>query len=151
MFNIYKQNSVIRIIIKQLINFSENSLAAEDGIVAVSVGFVVVVVVVVVVVIVGIIEAIQSKLSATEDQTPGYPSYAHPIPQEVTPTRVATPSSTQTSGPPESPWHASLPPSIIPSPLKSGVPAQIMSSENKLSLYSCVLQNSSLIVQIPTS
>ena len=48
--------------------------------------------------------------------TPGIPSVAHPMPQETIPEMYCCPSTSQTNGPPESPWQASL----------SEPPAQIM-------------------------
>ena len=58
------------------------------------------------------------------EKTPGALGTAHPIPQLTTPIRVAAPlllSSLTIRGPPLSPLHASLPPSIQPAQNISGV------------------------------
>ena len=57
---------------------------------------------------------------------------AHPIPQLTTPVICHLPSTRHTSGPPESPWHASIPPSKYP--------AQILSF---LSLWPSISEQSS--------
>ena len=56
------------------------------------------------------------------------------MPQDTTPTKVVTPSKSQTSGPPESPWQASLPDEVTGRPFEFngesslwGIPAQISS------------------------
>ena len=63
----------------------------------------------------------QSKTVVTLAYTPGLLGRAHPIPQLTTPAMTALPLSLQTNGPPESPWQASLPPTL-------GYPAQSMVS-----------------------
>ena len=65
---------------------------------------------------------------AAEEYTPGHPSSPQPTPQETTPVRAALPSMSQMSGPPESPWQESTPPSVIlPMSSLSSIPAQIIS------------------------
>ena len=64
-----------------------------------------------------ILDFIQFKTVVTLAYTPGNSGFAHPIPQLTTPAMIALPLRLQTSGPPESPWQASLPPT-------PGYPAQ---------------------------
>merc|ERR1719297_200982 len=54
-------------------------------------------------------------LYATRAHTPGYSGLAQPYPQDVAPSTYQKPSFSQTSGPPLSPWHASVvPPLLLP-------------------------------------
>merc|ERR1719468_286340 len=68
---------------------------------------------------------------ASRAYTPGALGEAQPYPQLTTPYCTAVFPSAQTTGPPESPWHESRPPSVIPSMSKSGTPPQ-----NSVSLIS---------------
>ncbi|KAK3916319.1 Cation-transporting P-type ATPase B [Frankliniella fusca] len=51
--------------------------------------------------------------SATRVYTPGKPFLAQPSPQDTMPTCLTTSPTLETSGPPESPWHESLPTSRL--------------------------------------
>ena len=65
------------------------------------------------------LDSIQFKTVVTLAYTPGKLARAHPFPQLTTPAMTGLPLSLQTYGPPESPWQASLPPTL-------GYPAQSM-------------------------
>jgi len=54
------------------------------------------------------VRSIQSVKWATRAQTPGYLALAQPLPQEVAPYTVHVPEDSHTSGPPLSPWQASM-------------------------------------------
>merc|ERR1719277_110767 len=47
-------------------------------------------------------------LAATRDHTPGYLGLAQPYPQDVAPSTNQKPPFSQTTGPPLSPWQASV-------------------------------------------
>lgn len=64
---------------------------------------------------------IQSKYEVTRVYTPGYPGSPHLFPKETMPICVHLLASCSINGPPESPWHASVPPCAYPAQTKSDV------------------------------
>ena len=58
----------------------------------------------------------RSVSSATRPYTPGKPGSAQPLPWLVSPTRRSSVPAGTSSGPPESPWQVSTPPSGKPAP-----------------------------------
>merc|ERR1719277_1681067 len=68
-------------------------------------------------------------LAATRDHTPGYAGLAQPYPQDVAPSTNHRPPFSQTSGPPLSPWQASVVSPLAFWPLAQSMSSVITSSE----------------------